>query len=136
MACTDFATEADFIVAFPALYAEADQSILDRCFMCLECEFRVDKWGCDLFEGSLAFVAHCIKMAHAATQSVTPGSVGGTISGMSQGPVSVSFSVPQGAAQDGWLSQTTEGQHYMSLRAGVATACGATPSAGGPCFVF
>ncbi len=136
MACTDFATEADFLTAFPALGAVVDQGIIDRCFMCLECEFRVDKWGCDLFEGSLAFVAHCIIMAHAAAQTTTPGSVGGTIAGMAQGPVSVSFSVPQGASQDGWLSQTTQGQHYMSLRRGVSTACGATPSSGGRCFVF
>lgn len=136
MSCSDFATEADFIASYPALSAVVDQTIVDRCFACLECEFRVDKWGCDLFEGSLAFVVHCIKMAHAASQSVTPGSVGGTISGMAQGPVSVSFSVPQGADQDGWLSQTTEGQHYMSLRRGVSTACAVAPRSGGGCFVF
>jgi len=136
MAATDFATLADLTLYYPALVAAVDPTIVAQKLDFSECKFNAAKWGCNLFEGHLAYVAHCLKMVNGGTGSTTPGSTAGTITSMSQGPVSVSFG--QSANVDSsnssaWLSQTPEGQKFMELRRSVGVGCGVRVRGGGNC---
>lgn len=131
--CTEFTDLADLTLFYPALIAAVDAAIVTIKLDCLECKFDFDKWGCNLLEGSRALVAHHLKMALAASQSVAPVAIGGVVTGMSQGPVSASFSAPAADGSDAWLSKTNEGQLYMSLRETVSAACTVRVRGGGRC---
>lgn len=135
MAATDFATLADLTLYYPALVAAVDPTIVAQKLSFSECKFNKSKWGCNLFEGHLAYVAHCLKMVNDASDSTTPGGTAtGAIQSMTQGPVSTSFGTSTSSGSDSaWLSQTPEGQKFMELRRTVGVACGARVRGGGGC---
>ena len=134
MAANDFATLADLTLYYPALVAAVDPAIVAQKLSFSECKFSKAKWDCNLFEGHLAYVAHCLKMVNAASGSTTPGTTAGAITSMSQGPVSVGFGSTSSSGSDSaWLSQTPEGQKFMDLRRTVGVACGARVRGGGVC---
>lgn len=135
MACSDFVTLTDLTLRYPALVAALDPLVTTQLIECADCKFDAVKWGCDLLEGSLAYVAHTMKMALAASTSTGTKVPTGQISSMSQGPVSASFAVSGAASEDSWMASTPEGLRFMSLRDCVATACTVNVSGGGSCFI-